>query len=104
MQGNRFILLRSCTRLIWGVVLGIGMTHLEAQLPYSANPDWRSSDRHYATGGLFADINRDGLPDFVVSNGNDMRRERVAVYYKSNECCAWSWMGRSCHPQITATT
>ncbi len=54
------------------------------QMPYRPSPEWRSADRHYATGGVFVDLNNDGWLDFVVSNGNDMRRERVAVYYNIN--------------------
>lgn len=54
-----------------------------AQVPYATSPDWRSADRHYATGGQFADINGDGWPDFVVANGNDMAKERVAVYFNN---------------------
>ncbi len=70
-------------------IAGVGLAIVSgmcgwAQLPYNTSPDWRSADRHYATGGLFADINGDGWLDFVVSNGNDMRRERVAVYYNIN--------------------
>lgn len=62
------------------LVSGFGF-EARAQLPYGFSPDWRSADRNYATGGQFADIDRDGWLDWVVSNGNDMRRERVAVYY-----------------------
>ncbi len=63
-------------------LLLIGLLHgARAQVPYPLTPDWRSADRFYATGGVFADLNNDGWLDFVVSNGNDMRRERVAVYY-----------------------
>jgi hypothetical protein len=77
--------LQAACRLIRGVWLAWAIAQCGwAQMPYSLYPDWRSADRHYATGGIFADINRDGLPDFVVSNGNDMRRERVAVYYNNN--------------------
>lgn len=54
-----------------------------AQTIYPTMPDWRSTDRHFATGGAFADINRDGWLDFVVANGNDMARERVAVYFSN---------------------
>lgn len=55
-----------------------------AQNPYNTSPDWRSTDRHYATGGAFADLNKDGWPDFVVANGNDMRREKLQVYYNNH--------------------
>ncbi|GBC91767.1 hypothetical protein HRbin15_00226 [bacterium HR15] len=72
----------ACLRWISGMAITMGMLH--AQPPYNTLPDWRSDDRHYATGGVFADIDRDGLLDFVVSNGNDMARERVAVYYNRN--------------------
>jgi len=50
---------------------------------YKTTPDWISSDKHYATGGAFADINNDGWLDFVVSNGNDMLKEKVTVYYNA---------------------
>lgn len=37
----------------------------------------------YSTGAAWADINCDGLIDLVVSNGNDMERQRVVVYYNN---------------------
>lgn len=70
-------------RIVLTLLLAVGWASLMAQ-PYNPNPDWRSTDRHYATGGQFVDLNLDGWLDFVVSNGNDMRRERVGVYYNRN--------------------
>lgn len=55
-----------------------------AQVPYNTNPDWRSTDRRYATGGSIFDLNKDGWPEFVVSNGNDMRSEKNGVYVNAN--------------------
>ena len=48
---------------------------------YPTTPDWISSDTPYSTGGALVDINKDGWLDLVVGNGNDMRREQLAVYY-----------------------
>lgn len=55
-----------------------------SQVPYNLTPNWISTDvTSRTTGGMFADINQDGWLDYVVSNGNDMARQRVAVYYNT---------------------
>ena len=41
---------------------------------------WRSVEKTYATGGVFADIDGDGLHDLVVSEGNDMEPGHIRVY------------------------
>ena len=52
------------------------------QVPFNQYPDWFSSDSgSVSTGGTFTDINQDGWLDFVVSNGNDMARQHLVVYY-----------------------
>lgn len=58
---------------------------LHAQVPFDTSPTWASTDiTNYSTGAAWADLNRDGWLDFVVANGNDMARQRVAVYYNVN--------------------
>jgi len=42
---------------------------------------WESEDEDYATGGMLWDLDGDGYVDLVVGNGNDMAKERDAVYY-----------------------
>jgi len=55
-----------------------------SQVPFNQSPNWISTDiTNYTTGGAFVDLNKDGWLDFVVANGNDMARQRVAVYYNN---------------------
>ncbi len=48
--------------------------------PYAEEPSWTSSDEGYATGGVWADIDGDGLEDLVVAYGNDMAQGPLAVH------------------------
>lgn len=54
-----------------------------AQAPYYPTaPVWESkANFNYATGLGLADLDRDGWPDMVVANGNDMGRQRLEVFY-----------------------
>ncbi len=47
---------------------------------FPSAPSWESESGDYSTGLAVWDVNGDGYPDLVVSNGNDMARESVEVY------------------------
>lgn len=65
------------------IVLGVVATS-NAQ-PYSTSPDWASSDDPVSTGAALVDLDLDGWLDLVVANGNDIYRERLAVYYNQGD-------------------
>jgi hypothetical protein len=55
------------------------------QVPFSTSPSWTSAaNNEYSTGAAWCDINKDGWLDLVIANGNDMSRQRLAVYYNTN--------------------
>ena len=68
--------------LLLFTLLIIPLIYLQSQVPFNLNPDWISTDiSSVTTGGAFADIDQDGWLDFVVANGNDISRQKLAVYY-----------------------
>jgi len=72
------------THRLAGVLLAVLVAPALAtsQVPFHPTPDWVSEDvSSITTGAGWGDVNRDGWLDFVVANGNDIRRQRVAVYY-----------------------
>ncbi|MGD2111279.1 MAG: VCBS repeat-containing protein, partial [Phycisphaerae bacterium] len=77
---------RSGTVALTGIVLGsLVVLPLRAQPVYNTSPDWVSSDTPYSTGGALVDMDHDGWLDFVVGNGNDIRREKLSVYYNNGD-------------------
>ncbi len=67
------------------VVLACAPGLFAAGLPYDSTPDWVSSDTEVSTGAALTDLNRDGFPDLVVANGNDIYRQRLVVYYNQQD-------------------
>jgi len=63
-------------------ILFIFVITIHPQVPFNTTPDWTSTDiSSVSTGGAFADIDQDGWLDFIVANGNDISRQKLAVYY-----------------------
>ena len=57
----------------------------QTPVPFPTTANHETDRTGVTTGGAFADLNRDGWPDLVVANGNDMARQRVAVYYNRGD-------------------
>ncbi len=56
-----------------------------SQVPFNTSPIWVSTAAsYYSTGCGWADINKDGWQDLVISNGNDMSRKNLVVYLNNN--------------------
>lgn len=73
-------------RITLALLACLSVTTIGAAQPiYNATPDWVSLDTPVSTGGGLVDLNQDGWLDFVVSNGNDMAQEHVAVYYNQGD-------------------
>lgn len=58
---------------------------LSAQMTvYKKTPDWESKESNdVSTGVSVADINNDGWDDIIISNGNDISRQNLHVYYNN---------------------
>ncbi len=66
----------------WMLVLMFGVGgQATGQQVYNMEPDWKSDNPHYSTGAALVDLNRDGWLDLVISDGNDMARGPLNVYY-----------------------
>ena len=66
-------------------ILALAPAIAVAQVPYATSPDWVSFDEQVSTGAALVDLDRDGWMDLVVSNGNDMAKQRLVVYYNQGD-------------------
>lgn len=77
-----------------------------AVVPLLTPPVWKSEDNDYSTGGALVDLNGDGFLDLITSNGNDMARQPIRVYYNQGGVLelAPSWrsadIGYNCHVDL----
>lgn len=56
-----------------------------AAFQFPLTPDWQSTPQsHNATGCALRDLDHDGFPDLIVSNGNDIARQGLVVYRNQN--------------------
>ncbi len=57
-------------------------------VPYPDLPDWESAHPGYCGTGLaFADIDNDGFKDMIVSNGNDIAKQKLFIFYNRGNGC-----------------
>lgn len=79
-------------KLRLGAIICLSVVSIAAaQTPYHTTPDWTSADHEVSTGGALVDLDLDGWLDLVVSNGNDMAQQHVAVYYNQGDGTFPSW-------------
>ena len=81
MSKNRSVI---ATSLVF-VIACHGSSASANDIPYSTLPDWESEVGFCGTGIAFADINNDGFQDMVVSNGNDIVKQQLFVYYNDKK-------------------
>ena len=90
MQGSRIRLINLFPAAVFAAVLALlcarpaGVT-AQLAVPFGKTPTFETDKSGRSTGGTFADINRDGWPDLVIANGNDMARQNVVVYYNKGD-------------------
>lgn len=81
-----YLLKKTVMKNLTFILIGlISINFCFAQIPFNTSPTWISTNfPKYSTGCAWADINSDGWMDLVVSNGNDMERQKVVVYFNNN--------------------
>lgn len=74
------------TFVLFIVLIFLSVSIQTQTIPYNLYPDWESKPQgHIATGLGVADINGDGWRDIIVSNGNDIDRQHLVVYYNQGD-------------------
>jgi len=84
MRRTTFGLL-ACVATLTSVLVATAPLPAQLPVPYPKTPGYESDRTGVSTGGEFADINRDGWPDLVIANGNDIYRQNVVVYYNKGD-------------------
>ncbi len=92
--------------LTWLAALGSCPLAAQTSIPYPKVPSWQSVTGGYSTGGIFVDLDRDGRPDYVSADGNDMARQTLRVWYNRGGTFAsapdWSSKNADYHGHLDA--